>query len=134
MLVSRTLAIDFGMNKQVIGNERERFSAIQRRLPDIWRALREDDSFEHTSVIVPSLSVNQEELTKVQGPTFYEERLMFVLIRLRNPNARLIYVTSQPVHPDVVDYYLQFLGVSESHACFEVQRRMTFPRSGSRIC
>ena len=68
-------------------------------------------------MIVPSLSVNQEELAKVTGAAFYEERLMFALIRLRNPNARLIYVTSQPVHPDIVDYYLQLLdGVSASHA------------------
>jgi hypothetical protein len=36
---------------------------------------------------------------------------------LRNPNARLIYVTSQPVHTDVIDYYLQLLiGVPAAHA------------------
>lgn len=93
------------------------FSRLQERLRSIWTSVGQDDSFSHTSVIVPSLSVDQEELSKVQGASFYEERLLFALIRLRNPNARLIYVTSQPVHPDVVDYYLQLLvGVPAAHA------------------
>ena len=93
------------------------FTQLQEKLAPIWTSIREEDNFAHTSLIVPSLSVDQEELSKVQGASFYEERLMFALIRLRNPNARLIYVTSQPVHPDVVDYYLQLLiGVPAAHA------------------
>jgi len=95
----------------------DRFQQLQQALLPIWAAIHESDSFSHTSVIVPSLSVDQEELSKVQGAYFYEERLLFALIRLRNPNARLIYITSQPVHPDVVDYYLQLLvGVPAAHA------------------
>lgn len=98
-------------------SESVRFQRLQQQLPIIWQRYQEDPCYEHTSVIVPSMSVNQEELAKVTGAAFYEERLMFALIRLRNPNARLIYVTSQPVHPDVVDYYLQLLdSVSASHA------------------
>lgn len=97
--------------------EKERFGALKQQLPLIWKALSSDPAYEHTSVIVPSLSVNQEELAKVVGAAWYEERLLFALIRLRNPNARLIYVTSQPVHPDIVDYYLQMLeGVTVRHA------------------
>jgi len=93
------------------------FARLQQELQAIWTSVRDNDTFSHTSVIVPSLSVDQEELSKVQGASFYEERLLFALIRLRNPNARLIYVTSQPVHPDVVDYYLQLLvGVPAAHA------------------
>jgi len=95
----------------------DEFTQLQEKLLPIWASIRKDDNFEHTSVIIPSLSVDQEELGKVQGASFYEERLMFALIRLRNPNARLIYVTSQPVHPDVVDYYLQLLvGIPAAHA------------------
>lgn len=101
----------------MLPDKNDDFTKLQEKLLPIWTSLREDDSYAHTSVIIPSLSVDQEELSKVQGASFYEERLMFALIRLRNPNARLIYVTSQPVHPDVVDYYLQLLiGVPASHA------------------
>jgi hypothetical protein len=98
-------------------DNKDAFARLQEQLQSIWTSVRDNDSFSHTSLIVPSLSVDQEELSKVQGASFYEERLLFALIRLRNPNARLIYVTSQPVHPDVVDYYLQLLvGVPAAHA------------------
>ena len=106
------------------------FTQLQQKLLPIWNSIREDDSFEHTSLIIPSLSVDQEELSKVQGASFYEERLMFALIRLRNPNARLIYVTSQPVHPDVVDYYLQLLiGVPAAHARRRLKMLCVFDNS-----
>jgi hypothetical protein len=100
-----------------VNDEAARFQALKPRLGKIWSAFSADPSYAHTSVIVPSLSVNQEELAKVTGAAFYEERLLFALIRLRNPNARLIYITSQPVNPDIIDYYLDLLeGVPMRHA------------------
>lgn len=108
-----------------MSSDAEKFQELKRRLPRIWSALSGDPAYEHTSVIVPSLSVNQEELSKVTGASHYEERLLFALIRLRNPNARLIYVTSQPVHPDIIEYYLDLLeGVPTQHA-----RRRLHPMS-----
>ena len=66
---------------------------------------------------MPSFTLDQEELTKLDGAAFYEERLLFLLIRLRNPRAHVTYVTSQPVHPLILDYYLHLLaGVPASHA------------------
>ena len=66
---------------------------------------------------MPSFTLDQEELTKLDGAAFYEERLLFLLIRLRNPRAHVAYVTSQPVHPLILDYYLHLLaGVPASHA------------------
>src|SRR5207237_5525384 len=47
----------------------------------------------------------------------YEERFLFLLLLLRQPRARLIYVTSQTILPSVIDYYLGLLpGVIPSHA------------------
>jgi pheganomycin biosynthesis PGM1-like protein/ATP-grasp domain-containing protein len=75
------------------------------------------DEEPHTSVVVPSLTLDQSELKKLSGVSFYEERLLFLLIRLRNPRARVVYVTSQPVHPLVLDYYFQLLaGIPAGHA------------------
>ena len=60
---------------------------------------------------------DQAELKRLSGSSFYEERLLFLLIRLRNPRARMVYVTSQPVHPMILEYYFQFLaGIPASHA------------------
>lgn len=95
----------------------DQFRKLQAQLAEQWRSI---DEFDHKSadiLVVPSLSLDQRELTKIKGIHHYEERLLFSVIRLRNPRTRLIYVTSQPLHPNVVDYYLQLLpGVPFSHA------------------
>ena len=93
------------------------FRELQLRLPSVWEALMMRDEEPHTSVVVPSMTLDQSELRKIDGASFYEERLLFLLIRLRNPRARVVYVTSQPVHPMILDYYFQLLaGIPASHA------------------
>ncbi|HEV8268150.1 MAG TPA: peptide ligase PGM1-related protein [Thermoanaerobaculia bacterium] len=93
------------------------FEALKPRLMDVWDqiSLRNDEP--HTSVVVPSLTLDQMELKKLEGASFYEERLLFLLIRLRNPRARVVFVTSQPVHALILEYYFQLLvGIPASHA------------------
>ena len=93
------------------------FEALKPRLVELWDAIHSLQDEPYTSVVIPSLTLDRAELEKLPGATFYEERLLFLLIRLRNPRARMIYVTSQPVHPMLLEYYLQFLaGVPASHA------------------
>jgi hypothetical protein len=93
------------------------FRELQPRLQAVWDALMMRDEEPHTSVVVPSMTLDQSELRKIDGASFYEERLLFLLIRLRNPRARVVYVTSQPVHPMILDYYFQLLaGIPASHA------------------
>ncbi len=93
------------------------FQALQAQLRDRWQDLELDPSHDCDIVIIPSLSVDQRELEKIDGALHYEERLLFSLIRLRNPRTRLIYLTSQPLPPIVIDYYLQLLpGIPFSHA------------------
>lgn len=97
--------------------ETSEFQALKPRLAEVWDALTMREEEPHTAVVVPSLTLDQSELTKISGASFYEERLLFLLIRLRNPRARMVYVTSQPVHPIILEYYLQFLaGIPASHA------------------
>ena len=99
------------------GDDVAAFERLKPQLLDLWQRLEREPARAHTSIVVPSLSVNQEELAKVPGAAFYEERLLFTLMRLRSPGARLIYLTSQPIHPETVDYYLQLLvGVPASRA------------------
>jgi PGM1 C-terminal domain len=93
------------------------FEALKPRLAPLWNAIHSMEEEPYTTVVVPSMTLDPEEVENIPGATFYEERLLFLLIRLRNPRARMVYVTSQPVHPMVLDYYLQFLaGVPASHA------------------
>ena len=93
------------------------FQRLRPRLAEVWDALTMREEEPHTAVVVPSLTLDQSELRKISGASFYEERLLFLLIRLRNPRARMVYVTSQPIHPIILEYYLQFLaGIPASHA------------------
>jgi hypothetical protein len=93
------------------------FQQLQTRLKTLWRSPDEFDVRDCQVLIVPSLSLDQSELQKIAGVHYYEERLLFSLARLRNPFTRLIYVTSQPLHPSIVDYYLELLpGIPSSHA------------------
>ncbi len=51
-----------------------------------------------------------------------KKRFLFLLLLLAQPRAKLVYVTSQAIHPSVVEYYLGLLtGVIRSHA----MRRLT---------
>jgi hypothetical protein len=98
-------------------DEIQAFERLKPRLRELWSAVFPGDEAAYTSVVVPSLTLDQGELQKLPGAAYYEERLLFLMIRLRNPQARLVYVTSVPIHPLVVEYYLQLLvGIPASHA------------------
>ena len=93
------------------------FERLKPRLAEVWDAVSLKDAEPHTTVVVPSLTLDQSELKKLEGASFYEERLLFLLIRLRNPRAHVVFVTSQPVHSLVLEYYFQLLvGIPASHA------------------
>lgn len=70
-----------------------------------------------TVVVVPSLTLDPEILSKVQGHVYYEERLLCLLMLLRMPRTNIVYVTSVPVDSVIIDYYLHLLpGITGYHA------------------
>jgi hypothetical protein len=92
-----------------------RFDALQRRLVPLWSSIRALSDDPQTIVVVPSMEVG----LKLRGSEVqaYEERFLFLLLLLRQPRARLVYVTGQAIHPSVVDYYFDLMpGVVSSHA------------------
>ena len=98
------------------GEMQARFERLQARLVDLWASMHEMSPDPQTIVVVPSLSL---ELLEGSGIIVqpYEERYLFLLFLLRQPLARMIYVTSEPIRPSVVDYYLSLVpDVPQSHA------------------
>ena len=97
--------------------DKEHFKTLQNQLKNYWQ---EGDILENDDqdiLVIPSFSIDQKVGKKVVGFLHYEERLLFSLIRLRNPLTRLIYVTAQPLSPIIIDYYLQLLpSIPFSHA------------------
>ena len=93
-----------------------RFDALQHKLVSQWELIEEFTDEPYRVVVVPSLSGVELPLDSTKRQA-YEERYLFLLFLLRQPRAELIYVTSQPIQPTVIDYYLGLLpGVVASHA------------------
>ena len=92
-----------------------RFDALQRKLVPLWNSIQSLSQDEQTIVVVPSLTVDYPlHGSELQS---YEERYLFLLLLLRQPSARLVYVTSREILPNIIDYYLALLpGVIAHHA------------------
>src|SRR5205809_5836919 len=91
------------------------FDRLQKKLVPLWQSIQSFNQDEQTIVVVPSMTIELEcSSSELQA---YEERFLFLLLLLRQPRARLVYVTSQMIQPNIIDYYLDLLpGVISSHA------------------
>ena len=106
-------------NHMISISEKERiaFKQIQGSFAEQFQKAFPDKLAPKTVIIIPSLTMDQEILSKINGITHYEERLLCFLMLLRMPRTHVIYVTSMPVDPVVVDYYLSLLpGITAHHA------------------
>jgi hypothetical protein len=93
-----------------------RYAALQSKLVPLWKSIASLNRDPQTIVVVPSITLDQMNMAPSVLQAM-EERFLFMLFLLRQPNARMIYVTSRPILPDVVDYYLGLLpGVIPAHA------------------
>lgn len=93
------------------------FKKIQEGFTNQFELFFPDNHAPKTIVVVPSLSLDQEVLAKVTGAMHYEERLLCLLMLLRMPRTHVIYVSSQPIDPVIIDYYLHLLpGITGYHA------------------
>ena len=98
-------------------DEIEIFARLQAGFPEMYRRVFADPKLPRTVVVIPSLSLEQGELAKIAGVLHYEERLLCLLMLLRMPRTRIVYVTSTAIDLAVVDYYLHLLpGVPSAHA------------------
>ncbi|MEH2206889.1 MAG: peptide ligase PGM1-related protein [Nostoc sp.] len=106
-------------------SESEQFRILQTRLPHHGLELEDFGDEEIDILVVPSISLNQEDAQTILGIQHWEERLLPYLALLKYPNIRLVYVTSQPLHPALVDYYLHILlGVTFSNS--DISDRLIF--------
>jgi hypothetical protein len=101
------------------GSEEERntFNSIQNTFISQFEKVFPDKLAPRTVVILPSLTLDTEILSKVKGALHYEERMLCLLMLLRMPLTRIIYITSMPVSDVIIDYYLHLLpGITGHHA------------------
>jgi hypothetical protein len=102
--------------------ETARYARLQARLEPLFRSVFSDPQAPRTVVVVPGLSMDHEILARIDGLPHYEERQLTMLMLLRMPATRIVYVTSTPIDPVIIDYYLGLLpGIPHHHA----RRRLT---------
>ena len=98
-------------------DEKKQFYLLSKQLKDQVRYVFPDPRTPRSVVIVPSLSMDEVVLTKIDGVQYYEERMLCLLALLRLPQTNLIYVTSSPIPRPIIDYYLHLLpGIPVDHA------------------
>jgi hypothetical protein len=62
------------------------------------------------------MTLDAEELRKIPGSVHFEQRLLFFLAQLRRPDTRVVYVTSEPIDPAILDYTLDLIpGLPDDH-------------------
>jgi hypothetical protein len=93
------------------------FKQLQEQFIEQFRTTFPDRLAERTVIVIPSLTLDQEILSKIKGHFYYEERLLCLLMLLRMPRTHVVYITSVPVDPSIIDYYLHLLpGITGEHA------------------
>ena len=93
-----------------------RFDDLQRRLGGVWDGMRLNQEGESV-VVIPSVTIDRVSERSGAMTQAYEERYLVLLLLLRQPRLRVVYVTSLPIAPAVVEYYLALLpGIIPSHA------------------
>ena len=103
-------------------DEMNAFRELQAELAPRWELADGDGPEPRDIVVVPSLSFDGIDRVAIDGVIHYEERMLFALNLLRHPRARLVYVTSAPIHPAAVDYMLSLVsGIPTEH----MRRRLT---------
>jgi hypothetical protein len=89
----------------------DEFVRLQRGLAEVWPALtlRSLEATARTNIVVHSLSNDPPAHLAPVLPAYEERFLCLVLGLLRTPGSRVVYVTSQPVLPRVVDYWFSLM-------------------------
>jgi hypothetical protein len=74
----------------------ERFDRLQARMAAVWSTMRLNRADESV-VVVPSITLDRAVQSSGTLDQAYEERFLFLLLLLRQPQLRMIYVTSMRV-------------------------------------
>jgi hypothetical protein len=115
--VRKTFTVNNNFPAAGSADESKCFIQMQFELREQFEKIFPDKLAPRTVVIMPSLSLDADILSKIKGAPYYEERMLCLLMLLRMPTTKLIFVTSMPVAESIVDYYLHLLpGITGRHA------------------
>ncbi|MDH4178763.1 MAG: carboxylate-amine ligase, partial [Thermoleophilia bacterium] len=93
------------------GVDLARFEQLQTHLRGVWptMTLQSVGSVERTVVVLHSFSLDIPDVLAPVAQAYEERFLVMVLAILRGRRTKVIYVTSNPVLPSVVDYWFRLM-------------------------
>lgn len=71
------------------------FKSLQARLSKQYRSIFADRKAPRTVMVVPSMSLDQDVLAQIAGVHHYEERMLCLLLLLRLPHCRVIFLAAR---------------------------------------
>src|SRR5947208_14420529 len=77
---------------KVVIESKDQFDHLQKKLVPLWKSMERFNQDPQTIVVVASICI--DAISEGAVMQAYEERFLFLLLLLRQPRARLIYVTS----------------------------------------
>ena len=117
MPIFKGFRYSFAMNTPLPPDIHQQFTSLQREMISQFQTVWADPLQPRVVVVVPSITLDEALSAHITGDIYYEERLLCLLMLLRQPRTQLVYVTSLPIDPTIVDYYLHLLpGVPGRHA------------------
>ena len=103
--------------------ERARFRELQAGFATTFPRLLADPKAPRTVIVLPSLSLDAEVMSRISGVHHYEERMLCLLLLLRLPRTQIVFVSSQPVAESTIGYHLSLLsGIPHAHARARTRR------------
>lgn len=119
-LAANQLSFNYSADSGLIpgsSEEIQQFEKLQQEFSKQYENFFPDHLAAKTIIVIPSLTLDQEVLAKVKGAIHYEERLLCLLMLLRMPRSHVTFVSSMPIDPVIIDYYLHLLpGITGFHA------------------
>ena len=107
----------FKMNQADSTHIDHTFQNLQNQFIHQYASIFEDSLAPRSVVVIPSLTLDSQILSKIKGHFYYEERMLCMLMLLKMPETRLTFVTSIPISSLIIDYYLHMLpGITAEHA------------------
>ncbi len=108
--------------------------ALQERFKANFAEIFGNPAAPRTVVIVPSITFDREVMSRITGVVHYEERMLCLLLLLRFPRTRVVYITSTPIAEPIIDYYLHLLsGIPGQHARKRLVLLSCFDRSDAPL-
>lgn len=73
-------------------------------------------------IIMPGFSLDPQELAKLKGGEYYEQRMLYCMSYLRDSNTSVIFVSSRQIDPVIIEYYFDLFSRTPAERASMMQR------------